>query len=125
MMKLQNVTPNICIMDAELLRKARVSLIGIQQIEVRRTSERRDPGTSELWYDGVQLTSEYGCPTNTGWLFPMDKVEFRHMGDELIQLWEGRDIDTGTYKMLFRMFGNMLFDSPAFFCQLINGTGGS
>jgi len=123
--KLQNVTPNLCIMDAELLRKAKNSLVGVQRIDVVRSASDRDPGTPRLFYEGIELASEYGMPADTAWLIPLKKMELRHFGNQLIHLKEQFDINTAEHKMLFRFFGNMVFDSPAFFAELLAISAGS
>ena len=117
--KLQNVEADLCILDAEMLRLAKTSLIGVQQIDIVRTASGRDPGTPKLYYEGIELASEYGVPADTGWLIPVKKMELRHFGNQLIHMKEQFDIDSAMYKMLFRFFGNMVFDSPAFFVDLL------
>lgn len=125
MEKLQAVKPDVCILDTEWLREAKDSLKSIQQLDVTSRPVDADPEVTVIRFDGIELASEYGVPANTGWLIPLDKVELRHFGDQLIHVWEERDINTATYKMLFRFFGNMVFDSPAFFCELLEITAGS
>jgi len=92
---------------------------------VVRTASDRDPGTPRLFYEGIELASEYGVPANTAWLIPLKKVELRHFGNQLIHMKEQFDIDSAMYKMLFRFFGNMVFDSPAFMVELLAISAGS
>jgi hypothetical protein len=123
--KLQNVVPDLMMVDAEWLRLAKNSFIGQQQIDVVQTAGTKDPGITRLNYEGVELASEYGIPANTAWLIPLKKLELRHFGSQLIHMKEQFDINTAERKMLFRFFGNMVFDSPAFFAEILEVSAGS
>ncbi len=85
----------------------------------QKTSDRRygNPGDS-VWIEGVEVTDEYGIPTNFGYLFNVDKVELWSMQDNLFEASDWFfDQPSNSWRMQVDFLGQLKFASPRHFCK--------
>jgi hypothetical protein len=74
-----------------------------------------------FWFEGAELTYEYGMPENTGYGFNIDHMELVSMQDRLFVPtgpWEHPQNKTINFDIDF--YGNMKFDSPKWFVKWFN-----
>lgn len=114
----QNVVPDLCILEPQLLLAAQDSLEGEQTFEVTQNSDLVRLGFKTLQYNGLEMTSEYGVPADVGYILSFSKLQLRCALPQLIGPEEDHDIRTSEDLRAISYWGNFKCDSPAFHCKL-------
>jgi hypothetical protein len=116
---LQKQPVDMVVLNTELLRKAKDSLIGTQRIVVTDTSEARSLGFKSLEYNGCEMIDEYGVPVGMGVGMTWDKLEWHSLQGQLIERTEDTDIVTSENLYLLDSYGQLKCESPANFGFLL------
>jgi hypothetical protein len=120
--KLMKEPVDTWIIDADLMRRAKDSLIDNQRFVVSDSSEVRSLGFRSLEYNGSELLTGYGCPDGHCQGFTWDKMELRLLQSQLIEREEDHDIRTSDDLYLLQSGHQMVFKSPRFFPCLVPAT---
>jgi hypothetical protein len=84
----------------------------------KMSDEEQDVGFGEtIYFDGVEVTYEYGIPANVGYGFNVDQMELRSMQGQLF-VPEGPDYDIASKSWRFSVdfYGNLAFN-PRYFVK--------
>ncbi len=117
--KLARVPVDMWILDADLLRQAKDSLIDNSRFIVTDSSEARSLGFKSLEYNGWEMLPGYGVPDGMGIGFTWDKMEYRMLQNQLVERTEDSDIATSDDLFLLDNYGALLFKSPKYFPALV------
>jgi hypothetical protein len=110
--------PDLCLMTTPMFADFKNKMSGKMVVNVPH-AEAQDLGFSDvLNFDGVAVTSEFGCPSNTAYVINLNQMELRSLASELF-VNKGPDYDPETLSYLFLIyyFGNMTFQ-PKYFAKL-------
>jgi len=113
----QGIDPDIMVMHPDLERQARDSTDPYAQLQVTAKSPIVDLGIKTLLFEGLELVSDAFCPADTAYLLPSDKMELLSMQGQLVAFNKTTDVYQADM-LLFDFYGNMKFDSPAYFAKL-------
>ncbi len=112
-------TPDLCILEPQLLLAAEDSLEGEQTFEVTQSSPLTKLGHKTLQYNGLELTSEYGVPADIGYILNMGKLQLRCALPQLIGVEEDSDIRTSEQLKAISFWGQLMCDAPSYHCKLV------
>ncbi len=115
---MQNVTPDVLLLNAALLNAAKTSLLGNQRFEITQNSEITKLGHKTLNYEGVEIVSEYGIPANSGYALVWDELELRSMQKQLVGTETDFEIASSTDRIAMDFYGQLIINSPAFVGKL-------
>jgi hypothetical protein len=110
--------PDVIMLEAELLRRAKNSLKKDQQFQLDSTAKDLDPGIEVLSFDGIKFATEFGIPSGCGYGLSFDTLELRCMGNQLVKTMDDTEIRTGDRQYRFSFHGNLVIDSPAYVMYL-------
>jgi hypothetical protein len=80
-------------------------------------------GFDGVQQEGVQLTTDWGCPANTVYGINFDKLSLHIMYDNIyVSKGPEYDIRTDAYLFAVATFGNFKFESPMWFSKIFNYT---
>jgi len=107
------IDPNICVMNAELLRQAMDSLKDAQRLEVSKTPQLLDLGIRALAFEGLDLVADYACPNGLAFMLNAQHIELMCLSPQLFYRSEDDDITTSTQLIRLDFDGQMVYYSPA------------
>ena len=110
--------PDVIMLEAELLRRAKNSLKKDQQFQLDASAQNLDAGIEVLTFDGIKFATEFGIPSGCGYGLIFDALELRCMGDQLVKMMNDTEIRTGDKQYRFSFHGNLVIDSPAYMLYL-------
>jgi hypothetical protein len=109
---------DMCIMTPEWYYDMVNKLSSLRSIIVP-AKEMVEVGFEGFRFDGVEITHEYGVPTETAYLLNLDKMELHLMYDNLfVSKGPEFDIRTDSYLFMLGTYGNWRWVSPKFFSKL-------
>jgi hypothetical protein len=120
--KLMKEPVDTWILDADLMMRAKNSLIDNQRFVVSDSSEMRSLGFKDLEYNGWSLLTGYGVPDGMAQGFTWSKMELRLLQSQLVERTEDHDIRTSDDLFLLDSYHQMLFRSPRYFPCLVPAT---
>ena len=103
-----------------MLMDAKNSLIDKERINIDRDSEMTKLGFRTLNYEGADITSAYACTAGSCYGLVWDALKLKSMQDKLFKKADQTDIVEQSKEIVFDFWGNLQFQSPAYFCKLIN-----
>jgi len=109
--------PDVLLMNAELMRLAKDSLIAAQTLEVTQNKAKTNLGT-ELGYNGIDFVDEYGVPEDTCYAITFDELELWSMQDQLIHTANDNDISTSQDLIALDSYSQWIFRRPSAFGKL-------
>jgi hypothetical protein len=110
---LQRDKPDLVVLDADLLRRAKDSTIGQQRFEVTGTSEARSIGIETLSYNGHEFATEYGVPPGCAFILNLGKVMLRSWQGDLMERTTDKDPTTSEDLYKVDTYIQNQIDSPA------------
>lgn len=115
---IQDTNPDVIIVAPNMIRQARDSLIGKQNLEITQHSDLVKLGHKTVTMNGIELASEYGVPDATGYCLSFDKMRLVNVLGELIATEMDREIRTLQDLRVLYNVSNLQTDSPAFHAKL-------
>lgn len=117
------------LLDRNWFRQLKTKLSSIERIDISDPNNKmRQLGFRDtIEIDGVVFMGVFGVPANTGYILNSNHIRLVSMQKRLFET-EGPvwDMQTRSYRVAVDFLGNMIFDSPKFFCKLReNSSGGS
>lgn len=112
---LQSETPDVIILDPDLLRRAKNSLKKDQQFQLDSSAKDLDPGIEVLKWEGITFATEWGVPPGVGYAVNFRHLELMVMGDDFIKTNQDTDIHTNDKLYRLSWHGQLWVDSPAYF----------
>ena len=117
---LQRSTIDFLLLNSELLRQAKDSLQSGQRFEITQNSKiTTETGVKTLSFEGLELSTEYGVPSNVGYGLRWKQMELMSMQKQLIDTSRDEDITTSTDLIALDSYLQLKCTSPAFFCKLM------
>lgn len=110
--------PDITIMANDLLRIAKDSLIGKTTFEITQTSKMTDLGFDTLSYNGQEIVTEFGVPSEACYILTSKHLQMRCVTPTMLYTEQDSDIVTAESLKSVAFWGNLLCYSPAFHGRL-------
>ncbi len=117
---LHGTPADVWITSATMLREAKDSLIDKERIAINQQGELTKLGFAAINYEGADITSAYGSPTGAAYGLSLQHMRLKSMQKKLFMKATQDDVNEQTEEIIFDFWGNLQFESPAFFCKLIN-----
>lgn len=111
---LQSKFPDVVILEADLLRRAKNSLKKDQQFQLTNKAKDLDPGIQELTFDGITFATEFGVPPGRGYALNWQGTEMMCLGDQLVKTTDDTDIVTADKLYRFAWHGLLWTETPAY-----------
>lgn len=116
--QLQRQSFDLILLNSELLRQAKDSLIGKQTLEVTQNSELVKLGHKTIQFNGIEMASEYGVPSGVGYLLSFDKMELLSLQGQLVGKMDDSDITTAQQLRAMDFYGQLKFEAPSYFAKV-------
>jgi len=117
LLAVQGVEPEVMVLHPDLERKARDSTDPYTRLEATAGSKLIDLGIQTLQFEGLEMVADAYCPSKTAYLLPVSKMELRSMQSQLVAYAKTTDVYQADM-LMFDFYGNMRYESPAFFAKL-------
>lgn len=114
---------DMILLDRELYRQFAEALAAKEHINIQQGGGKRDTLTSlgfgdVIWFEGVEVTSEYGVPPGVGYGFNIDYMELCSQQANLFEsMGPIAHEDDKSFRFSVDFFGNMKFESPRNFVK--------
>jgi hypothetical protein len=118
--QLQKSPPDVLLLNGELLRQAKDSLIDIQRLQVTSNSKYASLGTKTLDFEGLEMVAEYGVPDAVAYGLRFDNLELRSMQSSLIEKTTDNDITTSEDLIALDSYLQLVCESPAYQAKLLS-----
>lgn len=115
---LQQKDVDLLLLHPELLRKAKDSMIGIQTFEVTQNSSLTKLGHKTLQYNGIEMATEYGVPSDVGYALNFEQMELRSLQNGLLGTMNDEDITIASQLKALDFYGQFIMWAPSFFGKL-------
>ncbi len=115
---LQKQKYDLLLLNPELLRRAKDSLIDKERFVSTPSSTLTDLGFTTLMYEGLELDQSYGVPSGVGYALRWGQMELRSMQSQLVMPDDDFDIVTSQRLYGLDCYCNMRFKTPAYFGKL-------
>ena len=115
---LQGTDPDVMIMHPDMERAARDATDSMSQLEVTVKSPIVDLGIKTVQFEGLELVSDPFATSSVAYLLNTQKMELMSMQSQLVEVHKDTD-PYATDTFMFDFFGNMRFESPAYFAKLV------
>jgi hypothetical protein len=119
--QLQGVQPDLWLTTSEMLRSIKDSLTADEQINIVRgpkESLMAKLGYNAISWEGVDIINEIDCPANTCYGICFDHLELKSMQKDLFVMDTDTDPLQMTKALIYKFYGNLMIDSPAYFCKM-------
>ena len=116
---LQSSRPDAVLMTVNMLSQCKQSLDSKERFVASSSSGLTDAGFKSLMFEDMEIVTEYGVPDAVGYFLNFDQMELKSMQSQLIEKTDDLDISTSTSLIAADFYGNVMFNSPAFFGKLV------
>ncbi len=115
---LQKQTYDLILLNPDLMRQAKDSLIGQERFVASAKTKLTDLGFKTLSYENTEITMSYGVPSGVGYALRFEKMSLRSMQSQLVMPESDFDIVTSQKLHKLDCYCQMVFETPAFFGKL-------
>lgn len=111
--------PDVVLLDRGLYREFKALLDSKERINIENSGMRKLGFKDVVEFDGVDVTSDYGVPSNVGYILNFSKIQVRSMQENLFELETDYSIPTRSWHYAVDHLGQFQFKSPRYFGKLL------
>lgn len=114
MSAIQDTTPDVIVLNTDLLRLAKDSTIGQQTLEITQHSDLVSFGHKTVQVNGMEMATEYGVPADVGYCLSFNRLRLMNALRELVASETDREIRYLQDLQVMYNISNMYTESPAY-----------
>ncbi len=123
--RLQKKTPDVALLNTDLLRQAKDSLREQERFIATSKSTLTDVGFRTIMFENLEIADEYAVPDDVGYLLSWDQLELKSMQSDLVNFDDDERIETSDRLYAADFYGQLQCLSPAFMGKLQGISAGS
>jgi hypothetical protein len=118
-MKLHKKRVDLWLMDPELERQAKDSMLDKERVLVNSNDELKSLGFGKAWnWEGTPIMSEYGCTADSAYGINWSALELKSMQKQLFATSNAPEWDVQAKKLDIDFWGNLFISTPAHLCKI-------